>query len=46
MYKDLAMEIKHPTYLLQCMNIWNISDINEMSAALIEVYLIKKTIEN
>ena len=46
---DFAKKIKRPAYLLQCMNICNINDINEMSAALIEVilmHMVHKTIYN
>ncbi|XP_070503056.1 fatty acid synthase-like [Chironomus tepperi] len=36
MFYDLAKELKYPAYLLQCTNIWNISEFNEMCSALIK----------
>ncbi|CAG9806916.1 unnamed protein product [Chironomus riparius] len=36
MFSDLGKKTKYPTYVLQCMNIYNISNINDMCDALIE----------
>ncbi|KAL7024413.1 hypothetical protein ACKWTF_013028 [Chironomus riparius] len=36
MFYDLGKQLKCPTYLIQCINIWNISELNEMCCALIK----------